>query len=343
MSNSTLLQDELITAFIQGQFDNWLGIAAIALYIYDFILTLPLEISEIWSSRFSGATLAYLLNRYGLLGYVIFHAIASYAPISDVSTCSGLTRASSVLIALGDCGLISIFTLRTYAIYYKNWMILPVLVLQGLARISLDFAKDQSQISYTIVPPPFSLLGPCSMSPTFLGARLDTAASVLVLAFDTIVIILTVARTCHGVWQSRKAGVRSTLSSIILRDGILYYISIEVLVVANIIVDLIPLNTASSIYLQTIISNFQIVLAATLTNRLVLNLHRLPSGDETVTSTLPDIAFGTNPILGNIGAPVRDDSIDLGFTDGEGNVAPEMEGLDDNTENKGKGKAVIQA
>ncbi len=69
-----------------------------------------------------------------------------------------------------------------------------------------------------------------------------------------------------------------------------------------------------------------------MTSRLVLNLHQLlPCGDETVTSTLPDIAFGTNSILGNIGAPLRDDSIDLGFTYEEENDTLEMEGLGNNT------------
>lgn len=110
MNNSTLLQEELISAFTQGFVYAW-GFAAMTviltdshagnsqtgwespplvcfssyisqaisqsllihilpvLYVYDFILTLPLEVSEIWSSKFSGATLAYLLNRYGTLWF----------------------------------------------------------------------------------------------------------------------------------------------------------------------------------------------------------------------------------------------------------------------------------
>ncbi len=50
-------------------------------------------------------------------------------------------------------------------------------------------------------------------------SSVNTAISALVLAFDTIVMILTVAKTCYWVWQARKVGVRNTLISIVLRDG----------------------------------------------------------------------------------------------------------------------------
>ncbi len=56
-------------------------------------------------------------------------------------------------------------------------------------------------------------------------------------------------------------------------------------------------------------------------------------------STLPDIAFGTNPFLGNIGAPLRDDTIDLG----EETDSLEMEGPGNDTESKEKEKTSIQA
>ncbi|TDL20723.1 hypothetical protein BD410DRAFT_364458 [Rickenella mellea] len=38
---------------------------ATALIAYDYVLTLDLEINHIWSQPFSGATILYLMNRYG--------------------------------------------------------------------------------------------------------------------------------------------------------------------------------------------------------------------------------------------------------------------------------------
>ncbi len=55
------------------------------LYIYDYILTLPVEISQIWPSKFTGAKAAYILSRYGFLIYISLSAIAAYSPITNIS------------------------------------------------------------------------------------------------------------------------------------------------------------------------------------------------------------------------------------------------------------------
>lgn len=57
----------------------------LAVYIYDLILTTPLEIQQIWPARFTLTTLAYALNRYGNLIYIIFNTIFSYSIIGSVS------------------------------------------------------------------------------------------------------------------------------------------------------------------------------------------------------------------------------------------------------------------
>lgn len=44
---------------------HWL----LALVVYEYFLTLPLEISEIWSSPFTAAKLLYIVNRYGIVTY----------------------------------------------------------------------------------------------------------------------------------------------------------------------------------------------------------------------------------------------------------------------------------
>lgn len=57
----------------------------LALYIYDYALTFPLEISEIWRTpRFSAATLAYLLNRYGFLLYWCLYVVVTVTVTTSV-------------------------------------------------------------------------------------------------------------------------------------------------------------------------------------------------------------------------------------------------------------------
>lgn len=45
------------------------------LVVYDYILTVPLEVSEIWSSRFTAAKLFFLLNRYGIIAYFCLYCV----------------------------------------------------------------------------------------------------------------------------------------------------------------------------------------------------------------------------------------------------------------------------
>lgn len=43
-----------------------------ALYIYDYLLTLSLEMEYIWRHDFSLGSYFFLVNRYAMLGYVVF-------------------------------------------------------------------------------------------------------------------------------------------------------------------------------------------------------------------------------------------------------------------------------
>lgn len=45
------------------------------LYIYDYLLTLADEVSAIWPSKFTGAKLIFLLNRYSFLLYSILSIV----------------------------------------------------------------------------------------------------------------------------------------------------------------------------------------------------------------------------------------------------------------------------
>ncbi len=56
-----------------------------ALLFYDYFLTFPLELSTIWTSKFNGASLAYLIGRYGNALYWILSLIVYLAPITSVS------------------------------------------------------------------------------------------------------------------------------------------------------------------------------------------------------------------------------------------------------------------
>ena len=53
-----------------------------ALYVYECLLTLPNEISGIWSKRWTLPKVAYIMSRYGGLLSWIMNLVATFAPIS---------------------------------------------------------------------------------------------------------------------------------------------------------------------------------------------------------------------------------------------------------------------
>ncbi len=62
----------------------------IAILVYDYFLTLHLEISRIWNSRFTAAKLFFLLNRYGSIAYFCINCISWTIQTESVSVRSFL-------------------------------------------------------------------------------------------------------------------------------------------------------------------------------------------------------------------------------------------------------------
>ena len=47
----------------------------VALYVYDCVITFADEVTLVWTGRPTLATLAYALNRYGFLLYLVFFSV----------------------------------------------------------------------------------------------------------------------------------------------------------------------------------------------------------------------------------------------------------------------------
>lgn len=62
----------------------------LALLIYDYFLTLPLEISEIWKSQFTVAKLFYFLNRYGSIAYYCLNCLLVTFQTESISVSSSI-------------------------------------------------------------------------------------------------------------------------------------------------------------------------------------------------------------------------------------------------------------
>jgi len=302
------------SVFSVNQLNAYLTFASFGLLVYDYSLTLSTEISEIWASPITGAKLLFLMNRYGVILDFFFQCITFSLITTNVPLCTTLYDLTSVSELITDAGIMGIFSIRTYAIYNQNKIILAILMSLTISRLVLTMLASDFQRSEYLAAPPLSRFGSCwvSLGPSF--RIFDLADGVIILAFDTIVLVLTLVKTFRLARESRTKGVGWDISATLLRDGAMYYCCLEVLVLLTICTSLIPGVTFQIPYILT---DLQDVMASILTNHLVLNLRRVGHVySQTQGSTLPELEFATNAVVGNLGASFRpeDEEEDLDDT-----------------------------
>ncbi|TDL15204.1 hypothetical protein BD410DRAFT_845410 [Rickenella mellea] len=294
-----------------------------ALVFYDYALTFPTEISEIWKSKFSGAQALFFLTRYPYTFFTVFLCAIN------------LNQNPSEMEA-------GILTLRTYAIYQKNVLILVILGLTSIANIAtggyLEFwAKPE--VSSSIfgntcgANPPSNILRTPQTS--ICGYRLQLVTIILSLLLDVLVFTLTFAKTIRHAVEMRQAGLGNGLGYFILRDGAMYFLAKLLFGVLGVTVFFLPASGGAVADWVSVLVGISNPLTIILVTRLVLNLRQVSRLQEGHASTLDAIitvqepAFAANSLLGNLGAPLRmgtedDDEIEEIRVDDEAEAVGEV-------------------
>jgi hypothetical protein len=266
--------------------------------------------------------------RYATLFYQMTFSMSFFLPIWSVMGCKSIIYVEQVCFIFSSSALSGIFAVRTFAIYQRNYYILAGLIILATVKVFIS-ASDFFVASKIVVQnAAFHNLGYCSESmeggsvkcehafslsmPQYVNRRLgNTTSAALALAFDTIVLTFTLAKTVSTSIQREQLGLRRSYSYYILRDGLLYYTAIEILLLFTVIFNQVP---SLAIRVARVVIILQTSLAPTLAQRLVLNLRSLDdkiNGSGTIASQpLPPIDFAHGTVIGNIGAPLRVDDYD---------------------------------
>ncbi|KAI0632735.1 hypothetical protein C8Q77DRAFT_1262448 [Trametes polyzona] len=167
-----------------------------ALVAYDYLLTLSHEYRMIWKRGFSFPTALFLANRYGLI----------------------LATAASWL--------------TTFVTWQndRRWAWTILVFLLGFVTVPGNLASI-TRPTMSIAP----LAPGCFTAPDVTGSgegpklfdRYATASRTSLIMMDVIVLGVTWYRTYDVVVAARKAGIRSSLGSVMLRDGSTYFAHFE--------------------------------------------------------------------------------------------------------------------
>ncbi|EAU90800.2 hypothetical protein CC1G_09277 [Coprinopsis cinerea okayama7 len=117
---------------------NCVGMACIALVVYDYLCTLVDEVEYVWRSRWSIGIPLFFLNRYLVFvdQALLFHF--SLQTTASPSTCGKLFQSGIWMLIFGGNVASFIIYMQTCAIWANQWkVVIPLLVLQLVSSVSL--------------------------------------------------------------------------------------------------------------------------------------------------------------------------------------------------------------
>lgn len=276
--------------------------ALLGLVAYEYVTTLDREVACVWQRKFTATSLLLLLTRWTM---VVYQALQMVPLVS--STCERYNTVGQ-LVFFASLAEIALFSgLRVYALWHDSrfrHLLCVMVLLLGCIPIGTNiFGWSRMRARYE--GPPFST---CAYS-IQVSIELNTIMLYLtrggVIASDLLVLILTWTKTFTHWRQQRSVGIRSSISTLLLRDGTLYFL---VLLASN-MSQMLTYSTHNVTTAANVANSFLQGMPPVLVQRFMLNLRQYAEDQngEKSNRTLPSsICFnwGHSSILGNIGEPL---------------------------------------
>ncbi|KAH8083298.1 hypothetical protein BXZ70DRAFT_958347 [Cristinia sonorae] len=271
-------------------------IAAKALFIWDYIITLDNEVRYVWGRKPTIATILFLLNRYVVLACMLFQLIVLGG--TEVS-CNSIVRIVQTLVVISLFVLAAFFSLRIYATWGRDWRpAVPILLLALVSPVANVWIYSQS----TPVVAPFPAVG-CAqyfIHDITVYSRLSIVIRTTTIASEFLVVLFTFVKAV-GSRKSRHFNEQAPLFMCIIRDGTLHFLLMLTL-------NVIQLGIATVPGAPNILSYVITPLSSILISRFLLNLRQVNDvvqRDATTlfmnTTILSARQFHSEVIIGNLG------------------------------------------
>jgi len=274
---------------------DYVFMSAAGLLGYEFCLTIYDEITLIWQSPWSYTKVLFLLVRY-----IPFFSISLmiYDQISLGRTVEQCNKGFPALIWFVMFGIILaevILMIRTWAVWRQNKIIGCVLaVLQTATLAASIYGNVKFVRALQISPPPI---------PGFRGCFVTATSNTLRVDFLTLsaLQLIVLSLMCVAAFKAYKLGSVNELSRTIHRDGIMIYVYLLLITIAN-VTCMYALPTALAIMMAPL----QAVLYSVLTCRIVFKIRSVGRKDTLHAPTeLHGYHFGTNDTGATPLAPMK--------------------------------------
>ncbi|EJD38842.1 hypothetical protein AURDEDRAFT_146763 [Auricularia subglabra TFB-10046 SS5] len=206
-------------------------LSAACLFVYDHLTTFSEEVDLVWTARWGPGKILFLLARYPAWPELLS---TMYIELFDVrpSVCHGVFTYMTWSVILGIAASEIILVLRTWAIWNgMRYMLLSL----GLLLLSV-FVAACYLVAFYISESTF--ISASSVAPGLSGCVLRSStqrvalAWIIFTAFELLIVVLTLVK---GI-EHFKHGSSSNLLTSLYRDGIIYFICMFAISVANVTV-----------------------------------------------------------------------------------------------------------
>lgn len=252
----------------QRQIVNAVHVASAVVLIYDLILTLHLEISFVWFSKWNYTKVLYFVTRYTPIAANALIIYSYMVGSSSVKVCSNTVTASGWLYLLGLNFAEVILVVRTWACWGRNkWVGIGLGLWTLLCQITSAVFMYKFLGSIKLSPPP---LWEPSLSGCFI------VSSNRLLWVDWLAFLLgegvTLVLMAIFAYRTFREGYNLPFVKLLYRDGLIFYVYLFCLTATN-----IALVVALDIPFVAMMSPVQSAIHSVLTARIILNIREMAS------------------------------------------------------------------
>lgn len=302
-SDSGPTPDEIIATLSEWRTVACIIIPALAVTMYDALLSFSRELQCIWQRKFSGVTALYVLIRYGTiidLGLQVF--VFFWLP-SAVHSCVSTAIVAYVLDVICMFAVAAFNCLRVWAICPNRWFpITLVFALSMFTPIMNIYRYSRPQAFSLISSGPLASCVDESLGPTYLWLPVITRA--ISVAADIAVLTFTLLETRAIFKTSLQLHTDTNVTTILFRNGSLQFFVLLILNAITMTLDILSIAATAGDTVTTFIFINE-GLASVLLSRFLLDLRSvyLADGDGS-DPTVSSVRFAAS-VIGNMGAPLN--------------------------------------
>lgn len=210
---------ELQSLFYELTISRYMAAAGLSVMLYDWALTLSVEIRYIWRARWTPVKVVFLINRYFMPCTIAFgiYGWSGKATWITRSTCKAYIVADAYSVIAFFCTLHWIVAMRTWALWSRT--VVMGVVIWGSFAIYLSAAvatTAKAMIDYQ--PTPLFGTNVCvgNLPSYFWCLWLPS------IVFETVLFVLTAIKAI----QHHRKRVETPILTTLYRDGFLYFVFI---------------------------------------------------------------------------------------------------------------------